>query len=361
MISLPADFMTPEAFAAYVKSLVEANSSCALEKDGGSGSTTVAHDPHLELSWFALLAQTAMPKGVKLALLSCGGAWLPMMYQPDAGGRLEGLSNFYTPLFGLANGTAVDEAALDQHLKALRKISGLSELRFAPMDSGGESFQVLSSCLRRAGWWVGDYFCFGNWYHAVTEGSWSDYLAKRPGRVRTTLARAERRLAKAGFHIEIVKDAGEPLEQAIQAFVAVYGTSWKTPEPYPEFIPGLCRMAAGKRYLRLGVLRMNEKPIAAQLWLVANATAYIVKLAYDPQFAHFSPGSVLTAAMFRHALDKDRVSCIDYLIGDDSYKTDWMSSRRERRGVIAFNPGSFPGLIGALRHFVGARLRASSR
>lgn len=349
-----SDFVLPDAFVEQAEALIRLSSVGTKQIEGQTNHAKFAGDPHLELLWFALLAKTAMPPGTQLALLPCGRAWLPLMHSPAAKGRIEGLSNFYTPIYGLINGESVDEAALQQHFKALRNISGICELRFAPMDPLSRDFQVLSVCLKEAGWWVNDYFCFGNWYHPVTERGWTDYLAGRPGRVRTTLARAERRLAKVGFEIEIVRDAGHSLEIAVDEFVAVYGASWKEPEPYPAFIPELCRMAAGKGFLRLGILRTNQLAIAAQLWLVAHGTAYIVKLAYDPQFAHFSPGSVLTAAMFRSAIDEDQVSCIDYLIGDDPYKEDWMICRRERRGIVSFNPLHPRGLAGAAKHFWGA-------
>lgn len=351
------DFVTPDAFVEQAEALIRLSSVGTEQIEGQTNHAKFAGDPHLEPSWFALLAKMAMPPGAQLALLPCGGAWLPMMHSPAGKGRVEGLSNFYTPIYGLINGDSVDEAVLQQHFKALRNFSETSELRFAPMDPLSRDFQVLSLSLKKAGWWVSDYFCFGNWYHQVTERGWTDYLAGRPGRVRTTLARAERRLAKLGFEIEIVRDAGDSLEKAVDEFVAVYGASWKEPEPYPAFIPELCRMAAGKGYLRLGVLRINQRAIAAQLWLVTQDTAYIVKLAYDPDFSNFSPGSVLTAAMFRSAIDEDQVSCIDYLIGDDPYKREWMTLRRERRGVIAFNPGDFRGVVGGLRHFASAHLR----
>ena len=60
--------------------------------------------------------------------------------------------------------------------------------------------------------------------------------------------------------------------------------------------------------------------------------AYIFKLAYDEEYAKWSAGTVLTAHMFRHELDIDRVVEIDYLTGDDPYKGAWMTQRRERTG-----------------------------
>ena len=50
----------------------------------------------------------------------------------------------------------------------------------------------------------------------------------------------------------------------------------------------------------------------------------------------------------------DKVKFVDYLSGDDAYKRDWMSHRRERWGILAFNLRTPRGAIAAARH-VGAR------
>ena len=67
-----------------------------------------------------------------------------------------------------------------------------------------------------------------------------------------------------------------------------------------------------------------------------------------------SPGTILGMAMFRHALDKDRVRRIDYGNGDEPYKADWMEEKRTLWRLSAFNPRTVRGLIGA------ARAKASS-
>ena len=103
-----------------------------------------------------------------------------------------------------------------------------------------------------------------------------------------------------------------------------------------------------------------DTPIAAQLWLVRGGRALIYKLAYDEEYKRFSAGSVLTAELMRHAIDVDRVDDIDYLTGDDAYKADWMSQRRERLGMVAFDPITVRGLASAVRHGAG-RLRRALR
>jgi CelD/BcsL family acetyltransferase involved in cellulose biosynthesis len=62
-------------------------------------------------------------------------------------------------------------------------------------------------------------------------------------------------------------------------------------------------------------------------------------------------------AMFRAALDEDRVSRIDYGTGDDGYKRDWMRDRSTLWRVEAFNPASLAGLAGAARAGLSALVR----
>lgn len=318
-------------------------------------------DPHLSLAWFALLAETAVPAGAKLALgaasddSSLQQSFLPLMRLADQPQLVFGLSNFYTPVFGLIDEASADPLRLENLARQLKEgANGCAELRFAPMDTESASYALLKGAFRAAGWLVDDYFCFGNWYEPVLPGEAAAYLARRPSKLRNTLRRAERNFAQTpGFVLDIVRDRGAELEASIAAFVDVYNRSWKQPEPFPEFIPGLCRLAADNGWLRLGVIRVDGRPLAAQLWLVARGTAYIVKLAYDRDFRQTSAGTVLTAALCRHVIDVDRVGKIDYLIGDDPYKQDWMSQRRERRGIVAYNLRCWRGMLGALRHFAG--------
>jgi CelD/BcsL family acetyltransferase involved in cellulose biosynthesis len=97
------------------------------------------------------------------------------------------------------------------------------------------------------------------------------------------------------------------------------------------------------------------------LWLVENGEATIHKLAYAEYAKAMSPGTILGMAMFRHAIDVDRVQRIDYGNGDEAYKADWMAERRMLSRILAFNPRTPRGLVGAARRKasnLAARLRS---
>lgn len=322
------------------------------------------HDPQYGLAWFANLADTVFPgdAGVCLHVLRINGtpvAAVPLHVRATSRGRVaRALGNFYTCLYAPALDADIRAADLAVLFNDIKQVHApLASIALAPMDSNGPSFRALQQALQGAGFSTYSHLAFGNWYLPV-EGSCSDYLAARPGEVRSTLRRMGKKFATAGGRFEIVTSP-EQVAAAIAAYSVVYNTSWKRPEPFDRFMPGLAQLCAAKGWLRLGLAWIGDRPVAAQFWIVAGGKAHIYKLAYDAEFRQFSPGSLLTAQLMQRAIDVDRVSEIDYLKGDDAYKNQWMTHRRERLGLLAFNPRTFGGLVGLARESIGRALVAA--
>ena len=317
-------------------------------------------------AWFATLRAHGFEAESRLRiLLARAPARDTSLALPMAGsGELGSLSNYYSCLYGpITAGPEIDPSLL---LAIFRHVRGARDkpatLRFAPLDAQGAFVNALRNALVTSGYLADTYFCFGNWYLEVAGRTYAEYFAALPAALRNTILRRERRLSREGaWSVAIHAGTGDGLEASIADFEAVYANSWKGPEPFPRFIPALCRTAAQQGWLRLGVLKLGGRPIAAQLWLQHAGKAMIYKLAYDQACERFSPGSILTAALMRHAIDTDRATEVDYLSGDDAYKREWMSHRRERIGVVAFDPATVGGLVGAARHFSAKRLRAWRR
>ncbi len=53
---------------------------------------------------------------------------------------------------------------------------------------------------------------------------------------------------------------------------------------------------------------------------------------------HYSPGSILTAYLIQYVIDTAEANKIDFLNGNEAYKQDWMTERRERWGLVFFKP-----------------------
>ena len=119
----------------------------------------------------------------------------------------------------------------------------------------------------------------------------------------------------------------------------------------------MLRNCAAAGALRLGVLCLDGVPIASQIWILWSGTTTLYKLAHDRRFDSFSPGTVLCMRMIERLIEHDRVTEIDFGIGDDVYKSQWASQRRELWGIAAFNPRSLYGALSALRHIGGKRVK----
>lgn len=301
------------------------------------------------LDWFALLHKQVFPNdpGVVYGHASKGDRLvgiLPMRLVRRRGVRsLESLSNYYTSLYAPMSAPQAQAQDLAAIISAtVRQCGGVDVMRFAPMDPDSTDYGSLLQALRHAGWVPLTFFCFGNWYLKV-QGGWEGYLKGRGGNLRSSVKRRTRDFAADGGTLEMVTCT--QLEEAIEAYNRVYAGSWKKPEPYPDFVPSLIKLVAKHGMLRLGIARLQGQPVAAQLWIVGGAKASIYKVAYDEAYAEYSPGTVLTSFMMKHVIEADGATEVDFLIGDDKYKELWMSHRRERWGIVAFNVRTLFGVL----------------
>ena len=310
--------------------------------------------------WLGNLINTVFPDDQHVAFYALYEeeellALLPVRYVPDRGEILS-LGNFYTSLYQpyLAAGLTVESLA--RLLEFIRDSSHtVSAMRFAPLDVDGRCYKLLLAATREAHLLSFPFFCFGNWHLPVLT-DWASYFSERPSQIKNTIKRKSKEFQQAGGVLEIISGT-DRLEFGIAAYQSVYSSSWKVPEPFPEFTPSLIRMLARNGWLRLGVATLNELPIAAQIWVIAHGRASIFKLAYREDFKRYSAGTLLSAKLMECAIDADQVKEVDYLIGDDPYKASWMTHRRERWGIIAYNPRSIYGAFGAAKEHLGRLIK----
>ena len=319
------------------------------------------------LHWFSNLIDTTLSGNESLKLYLADDekgqiAILPMCYYATTSKfklrQLRALSNFYTSLYAPVCSNDLSEELLKEALQAI-KDSGLAwdVIDFSPLSIDHKSYEALFKALTMHDFMTFRYFCFVNWYLPVSGRSFHEYFQDLPSRLKHTVKRKRKHFfTLVGARIEIII-GGDQLELGIADYTKVYNSSWKLREPFPDFIPGLIKLCASQGWLRLGLAYLHDQPIAAQIWIVANGRAAIYKLAHDGKFDSHSIGSVLTAHIMQHVIDIDKVQEVDYLIGDDEYKKDWMSHRRERWGIVAYNPRTILGMLGALKQILGEIMR----
>lgn len=289
------------------------------------------------LAWFRLIAEHCPPPG-RLLAARAGNTWL---FLAAEGRRARAYSAWYSLRVGLIGGC---RGAGDIADSARKRLSGIE---FHPV----EDPELLASALRGAGWIVRVSPSTASWRADTGGKSFADYWAARPSRLRSTAARKGR---TAGLTIEVHRAFDPP---AWAAYEAVYRASWKPEEGSFAFLRALAEQEGAAGTLRLGIACKDGEPVAAQLWTVENGTAWIHKLAYREDSRSLSPGTILGEAMFRSAIDEDRVATIDYGTGDEPYKADWMDRRETLWRIEAFNPRTPAGLAGAARAAAGRLVR----
>ncbi|WP_022682774.1 GNAT family N-acetyltransferase [Sphingobium bisphenolivorans] len=256
-------------------------------------------------------------------------AWL-FLLAPDQR-RLSALANWYSfewgPIF-FGSPDALTRRRLVEVL-AQNLLKDGAQVDLYPVT---EDAALLIDAFRRAGWFGLKRPMGGRYLLRPNGRSFAEYWAARPGRLRNLVQRKAR---ASRFTLSI----GRELTDALwRDYAAVHARSWKQPEPNLNFLRTLAQREGAAGTLRLGFVRLEDQPVAAQFWTVENGVALIHKLAHDQAFDGASPGTLLSHAMFADAIDGDRVALIDYGTGDNGYKSDWMEERTTLHRLDFFNP-----------------------
>ncbi len=265
------------------------------------------------------------------------------------GRQLNSMTNYYSPYFELTSNGVASQLSHTEFLEQFKRyLIRVDQIQFKPLIES--EMNQFREGFKRLGLFVSSYVSSVNWYEDNIRGV-NDYWEKRPNKLKNTIRRKKAKLDKMGGY-ELVVHKATDLVQALADFHRVYYYSWKTNEPFPAFIDEIARIANENKELRLGIIYHNNKPIAAQMWFVNDKTAYIFKLAHRPEVEKLSVGSILTAAMVDYVIEKDKVTKIDFLTGNDNYKKDWMSKSRPLYTLTAYNTHSLVGGLGAIKSFL---------
>ena len=282
-------------------------------------------------AWFGNLTATALDgdQAMVLACVVAGDevlAILPLMQRP--GNTWFSLAHRYTTHYSLLLAEADQQRVLACLAEGLSQ-SPIRGVLLEPVAGNDNAISGLQRSMEAAGFSCDYSFRLYNWILRVQGQSYEDYMAARPARLRNTIVRKQRKLERE-HGCEIRLFVGGEVPPSMSDYHAVYGASWKANEQYAAFLDGIVAGFSRAGWSRLGLLYVKGRPVAAQLWFVAHGRASIFRLAYDETWRQYSPGSILTRFLMAYVIDIDGVDEVDFLTGNDAYKQDWMSERRER-------------------------------
>jgi len=285
-------------------------------------------------TWFEIIQSNPIEDNQSILLLCVIEnnqvlAMLPLMERGH--NNWYSLGHLYTSLFTILLADADNQDVINCLVNGIQN-SAIKSIRIEPIAEDDKSMLSFQSKMEAVGFYASRYYRFYNWFHPVSDPSIENYMAGRPKKVSNTIARKQRKLAREhNYNIRLyLKDE---VEIAIADYNAVYKASWKAHELFGNLVKEMIMHFSNRGWLRLGILYIDNQPAAAQLWFVLHRKAHIFKLAYDETWKQYSPGSILIKFMMEHAIEMDEVDEIDFLRGNDAYKKDWMTKRRQRWGL----------------------------
>lgn len=316
------------------------------------------------LEWFQLLCEHSMPAKADVRIYHCARddrpqeSCLLVLYQTRKG-QFSSLTNCYTMEFAISFSAAEEarEQLIDEIVCAIareRPRWDYANIRF--LYAHRPETALLIDAFSRHGFLVNSFFKFENFYASVSGQSFDEYYAQRPSRLRNTINRRQKKLTAAHQFRCHLSDRLD--EELAQDYAKIYAASWKDPEEYPQFIEKMCERLAELDVLRIGLLYVDNQPAAAQIWIVSGRKVIIYKLAYDEKFKDFSVGSILTKAMAEKIMSGGGVDEIDYGVGSEPYKAEWMNEKRILIGFEAFNKKTLRGALMAAKWRLGSLIRA---
>lgn len=302
----------------------------------------------LTREWFEALGTTTPEDGQSL-LLACVvdrerlQALLPLI---GTNGYWQSLNHRYTALFSLLLAAERQEETLHCLAEGLSQIP-IHSFQLAPVAEDDSNLLGLQQALTHFGYESQQHFFFYNWFHRTEQQSFDQYMAGRSAQLRNTIARKRRKLERE-HECEIRMIRGDEVQQGLIDYHTVYRASWKAHEQYLDLLDAAAINLSLPDWTRLAVLYIDGRPAAAQLWFVVQGKASIFRLAYSERWKRYSPGSILTAYLMQHVIDSDKVEEIDFLTGNEPYKQEWMSQRRQRWRVLFTRPHKSQGESGML-------------
>lgn len=296
----------------------------------------VQPDPFLRLDWFKRCWDHAPPGERPLIARARAGtaeAWL--FNARTHPGRAVALANPHSHHFGPVFVGDSDESQKHTLLRAIArrlKLFGISRLALDPLLP--EDAARLRRAFAQAGWTVRDRpgpICF---QLSVGGRSFEDYWENCSPRLHEQVAAGSRHL-----HVEISDLLAPHLWEEAEL---LGGTD--------PFLRELAQDATLDRTLRLGIARVGDAPVAAQIWTFENGVGTAHWRAEDASAKHLFPTTELTASMLRYLMNVDHAARIDLGCGTEGDLGDWADDRQRLRRLDLFNlraPSVWAPAIGA--------------
>jgi CelD/BcsL family acetyltransferase involved in cellulose biosynthesis len=193
-------------------------------------------------------------------------------------------------------------------------------------------------------------------------------------KLKQNLTRRTKRIGEIGTVEFSVESCPTDIDRVFREFIDLEASGWKAGKSkirgsvgvplaiklntskhkfYKEVIASLAR----RGLVELHCLRLDERLIAARIWLVFNECAYAIKTAYDERFSRFSPGILTFDHAYRHQAQKGNIRYVNLIYRQPSLE-GWRSTTLRYKNHICFNntlKGRLVALVYSIRSLFGKK------
>ena len=172
------------------------------------------------------------------------------------------------------------------------------------------------------------------------------------------LRQLRRRLSEAGTLDFAVAATYSEVRAATEDFLVLEAKGWKgargsallqDPDT-SNFVRTMVWSAARHDHVRIASLSLDGRIIASVIMLVAQDTGYLWKIAYDEDFARFSPGVLLIEQFSQQLLTDKTVALVDSCAGEGYAMIEglWSGRRAICDLMIGLGRGQTPAFLASL-------------
>jgi len=225
-------------------------------------------------------------------------------------------------------------------------------IEFQRVKHSSQRVGTLVSRLDRAGWQTQQLITENCAYLDVKGHSWKSYLATVSRAHRANVNRRLRRLRESFQTVEFRKVADEASRvSCFKDFAYLHALRWSGDErssaltgpDVMAFHEEFSRIALERGWLRLYVLRLDGKAVASTYSFRYGDVFYYYQAGYDPAYRSYSVG-LSTLAMAIEQSIGEGITEIDFLHGEEEYKSLWTRTRRDLARAQCFPPNIYGAL-----------------
>jgi Acetyltransferase (GNAT) domain len=179
-----------------------------------------------------------------------------------------------------------------------------------------------------------------------------DYVRSALGRFRRKeLRRLEKRLAETGRLEYTTLEQGDDFDAWVEEFLEFEAKSWKgkggraldCSETDRKYFVEIAREAFRQGKLMMLALRFNGRPIAYKVNFLSGAGSFAYKIAFDEEYARYSPGVLLELENIRLLHERTQIRWMDSCANPDRFMINQLWTDRRAIQTLVISTGKRQG------------------